>query len=114
MSDPAMDVGRLHALILERLHVDVPSPDLDLLESGVLDSLQLVDLLLLIERHFGRRIPIEAIDLDDLRSLRRLAELVRGPVTAVASAAAAGDDDAARAPRPGSLRSVRGDGSRRG
>ncbi|HEY2275299.1 MAG TPA: phosphopantetheine-binding protein [Steroidobacteraceae bacterium] len=111
MSDTAMDVGRLHALILEHLHVDVPSPDVDLLESGVLDSLQLVDLLLLIEQHFGCRIPIEAIDLDHLRSLGRLAELLRGPVTAASSAAAAGD--AAREPRPGSVRSLRRDGAGR-
>jgi acyl carrier protein len=79
MSDPALDVERLRALLLEHLHVDVPSPDVDLLESGVLDSLQLVDLLLLVEQHFGRRIPIEAIDLDDLRSLGRLARLLHTP-----------------------------------
>jgi hypothetical protein len=35
--------------------------------------------LLLIEQHFGRRIPIEDIDLDDLRSLGRLARLLRAP-----------------------------------
>ena len=82
MPDPASDLERLRALMLEHLHVDVPSPDVDLLESGVLDSLQLVDLLLIIEQHFGRRIPIETIDLDDLRSLGRLAQLLRAPAAA--------------------------------
>ena len=97
MSDPAMDVERLRALLLEHLHVDVPSPDVDLLESGVLDSLQLVELLLLVEQHFGRRIPIETIELDDLRSLERLAALLR-----------AGDGGGAgREPRPADLRAVR-------
>lgn len=81
MSEQAIDVERLRGLLLEHLHVDVPSPDVDLLESGVLDSLQLVDLLLLIEQHFGRRIPLEAIDLDDLRSLGRLAQLLRPPAS---------------------------------
>jgi acyl carrier protein len=76
MSDQAIDAERLRALLLEHLHVEVPSADSDLLETGVLDSLQLVDLLLLIEQHFGRRIPIESIDLDNLRSLTRLADLI--------------------------------------
>lgn len=101
MSDPAIDFERLRALLLEHLHVDVPSPDVDLLESGVLDSLQLVNLLLLVEQHFGRRIPIEAIDLDDLRSLGRLARLLRA------------DGDAGREPGFGKLRAVRGGGAGR-
>jgi len=53
--------------------------DVDLLKTGLLDSLQLVYLLLLIEEEFGRRISLEAIELDDLRSLARLAELVSRP-----------------------------------
>ena len=99
MSDAAMNIGRLHALMLEHLHVDVPSPDVDLLDSGVLDSLQLVDLLLLIEQHFGQRIPIETIDLNDLRSLGRLARLLRPP-TAAAPSAAPGDDGAVEGAQP--------------
>jgi len=42
----------------------------------MLDSMQLVDLLLLIEEEFGQRISLHAIELDDLRTLARLAELV--------------------------------------
>lgn len=80
MSDQVI-VERLRALILEHLHMDVPSADTDLLDSGVLDSLQLVDLLLLIEQHFGRRIEVEAIDLENLRSLTRLAQLLEPEAT---------------------------------
>lgn len=76
MSDQIIDTTRLRALMLEHLHVEVPSADADLLESGVLDSLQLVDLLLLLEERFGRRIAIEAIDLEDLRTLTRLTQLL--------------------------------------
>jgi acyl carrier protein len=76
MSGQTIDSTRLRALMLRHLHVEVPSADADLLESGVLDSLQLVDLLLLIEEHFGRRIAIEAIDLEDLRTLTRLTQLL--------------------------------------
>jgi len=76
MWDRTVALERLRTLFLCHLHLEVPSADTDLLETGLLDSLQLVDLLLLIEEEFGRRISLEAIELDDLRSLTRLAELV--------------------------------------
>ncbi|HEX4649669.1 MAG TPA: phosphopantetheine-binding protein [Steroidobacteraceae bacterium] len=76
MSYRTVALERLRSLFFEHFHVEVPSPDTDLLESGLLDSLQLVDLLLLIEEEFGRRISLEAIELDDLRTLSRLTHLV--------------------------------------
>lgn len=90
MSGQIVDSTRLRALMLEHLHIELPSADADLLESGVLDSLQLVDLLLLIEEHFGRRIAIEAIDLEDLRTLTRLTQLLNTPAATEASAHDAG------------------------
>ena len=63
-------------LFAEKLEVDVPSPDTDLIETGLLDSLRLVELLLQIEGSLGCRIPLEEIDLDDLRSVNRIARLV--------------------------------------
>jgi D-alanine--poly(phosphoribitol) ligase subunit 2 len=76
MTDANAIIGRLAALFVESLHVAVPSPDTDLLETGVLDSLQLVELLLQLEQRFGFQIKIDEIDLDDLRTLRRIARLV--------------------------------------
>jgi acyl carrier protein len=67
---------RLGTLFAETFHIEVPSADTDLLESGILDSLQLVELLAQLERRFGLRIRIEDVDLDDLRSLSRIARLV--------------------------------------
>lgn len=90
MSDQVI-VERLRALMLEHLHLEVPSADTDLLDSGLLDSLQLVDLLLLIEQHFGRRIAVEAIDLEDLRTLTRLAQLIAAPAVPAARDADAPD-----------------------
>jgi acyl carrier protein len=69
-------IGDLSALFSDALHIDVPSPDTDLIESGLLDSLQLVQLLLQIEERMGTRIPLEEVNLDDLRSLGRLARLI--------------------------------------
>jgi D-alanine--poly(phosphoribitol) ligase subunit 2 len=54
----------------------VPSADADLIESGLLDSLRLVELLLHIEASLGLRIVLDEIELDDLRSVRRIARLL--------------------------------------
>lgn len=69
-------IGRLSALFTESFHIEVPSPDTDLVETGILDSFQFVELLLQLEQHFGFRIRIEDINLDDLRTLARIARLV--------------------------------------
>lgn len=76
MNDANAVIGRLSALFTESFHIEVPSPDTDLVETGILDSFQFVELLLQLEQHFGFRIRIEDIDLDDLRTLARIARLV--------------------------------------
>ena len=66
----------IHELFSEKLNIEVPSPDTDLIESGLLDSLRLVELLLEIEASLGFRLVLEKIDLDDLRSVKRIARLL--------------------------------------
>ena len=67
---------RLAALFVENFHVEVPAADTDLLESGILDSLQFVELLFQLEQEFELRIRIDDIDLADLRTLARIARLI--------------------------------------
>ena len=67
---------RLGALFTDRFHIEVPSADTDLLETGILDSFQFVELLFQLEQHFGLRVSIDDIDLEDLRTLARIARLV--------------------------------------
>jgi D-alanine--poly(phosphoribitol) ligase subunit 2 len=69
-------IRHLGAILVEGLHIDAPPPDTDLFESGTLDSLQLVELLVQIERRFGVQIAVENIDLENLRTLRRISDLV--------------------------------------
>lgn len=76
MADHEAIVQRLGLLFSESFHVEVPAAEADLLATGLLDSLQLVELLLQLEQQFGVRISIEDIDLDDLRSLERIARVV--------------------------------------
>lgn len=81
---------RLRMLFAAQFHAEVTDNDADLLASGLLDSLRLVELLLHIEDEFAVRVPLEAVELDDLRTLRRLAALVerRGLAQAPAPRAA--------------------------
>lgn len=76
MNDAGLITERLGALFAESFQIEVPSADTDLLETGILDSLQFVELLAQLEQHFGFRVTLEDIDLDDLRTLARIARLV--------------------------------------
>ena len=76
MTNATTITERLGALFTERFHIEVPSADTDLLETGILDSFQFVELLFQLEQHFGLRVSIDNIDLEDLRTLARIARLV--------------------------------------
>lgn len=69
-------VERIGALFAESFHIEAPAPDTDLLESGILDSFQFVELLVQLEQRFGLRIRIDDIELEDLRTLARIARLM--------------------------------------
>jgi D-alanine--poly(phosphoribitol) ligase subunit 2 len=90
LTDANTFIERLDALFVERFHIEVPSPDTDLVETGILDSFQFVELLLQLEQRFGFRVKIENIDLDDLRTLARIARLLAANGGAADSPDAAG------------------------
>jgi acyl carrier protein len=68
----------IQALLLDKLSIRVESAEMDLLETGVLDSVAQVQLLLHLERHFGLRLPMEALEVDSFLSVANIAELVAG------------------------------------
>ena len=63
-------------LFAEHLDVEVPAPDTDLFETGILDSLRFVELLAILEEAFGMQVSVEELELDDFRSLSRIAGFV--------------------------------------
>jgi len=95
LTDANAIIERLGAVFVESFHIEVPSPDTDLLETGILDSFQFVELLLELEQRFGFRIKIEDIDLDDLRTLSRIARLLAANSAAIEPAAVLPSSDAA-------------------
>ena len=56
--------------------MEVQSPDENLLETGGLDSVTLVQLLLDLEERFNVRLMLSELDLDDFSTVRGLARLV--------------------------------------
>lgn len=79
-------LDQLTELYADTFHAEAPSPDTDLLDGGVLDSFQFIALLVAIEQRFGASIDIDRFELDDLRSLTRIARLVAGIVPAAPAA----------------------------
>jgi len=69
-------VAELRRILRDEIQVDLPDGEVDLIDSGILDSLTFVDLIYHVERAFQVSIDITAIDLDDLRTLDRLARFI--------------------------------------
>jgi acyl carrier protein len=68
--------AKIARLFAERLEVEVPSPDLDLFQAGVVDSLLFVKLLAALEAQFGFRLAFDELEIDDFRTLRHVARFV--------------------------------------
>lgn len=68
--------GRLAKLFAERLNTEVPAGDTDLFEAGILDSLRFVEFLAALEEDFGVRVEVEDLEIDDFRSLARIADFL--------------------------------------
>jgi D-alanine--poly(phosphoribitol) ligase subunit 2 len=77
MADPST-TDRVQRLFVETLSIAAPAPDADLIDTGLLDSLALVELLFALEREFDVRIPLEELDIESFRTVGQIAELVDG------------------------------------
>jgi D-alanine--poly(phosphoribitol) ligase subunit 2 len=63
-------------LFARNLHVQVPSVEADLLGAGLLDSLGVVELLVLLEERFGVAIVPDELEFDHFRSVASIAAFV--------------------------------------
>ncbi len=69
-------LSRISGLIRDRLSVEVPTVDTDLIESGLLDSLGLVTLIAALEEAFACELPLDDFDLERFRSIARIGEFL--------------------------------------
>lgn len=77
-SSPLLE--RIAALFSEKLHVDPPRPEADLVEEGLLDSLMFVELVFSLEKAFDIHIPLDRLEISDLSSVTKIAAFVEAAV----------------------------------
>ena len=75
-NDVARVRERLVTVLAAALHLEVPSADTDLFDSGVLDSLAFVELLVQLEQEFGVTTSVDDLEVENFRSIARIAEFV--------------------------------------
>lgn len=73
MLDHATAEKRIASWFLTQLKLEIPSPETDLFETGVLDSLGFVELMVHLEEAFGIKIALEQVEIDNFRSIERIA-----------------------------------------
>lgn len=76
MSDCSAVKKQIAQLFIEQLSIEVPTPDTDLLDGGILDSLKFVELLVQLEQRFGTRVNLNEFEPDNFRSIDRIAQFV--------------------------------------
>ena len=76
MSSQAEVSDRVQRIFVDALNIQVPSEETDLIEAGYIDSLALVELLFALEREFAITVPLDELEIDNFRNVRRISELI--------------------------------------
>jgi len=72
------DIGpRVTQIVRDVLQAEVDSDDVDLLDGAVLDSLMFVELLHDLQVEFSVEIPLDELDLDNFRTIHRIARYIQ-------------------------------------
>lgn len=66
---------RIHKIFADQLALQV-DVETDVIDSGILDSVAFVQLLVGLEQEFGVTVDVAALQLDDFRSISRIARFV--------------------------------------
>ncbi len=74
---------QITAIFAERFETNLESGEVDLLETGLVDSVRIVELVLEIEQRFGVSLPFEELEIEDFRTVPRLAERIARTTPAV-------------------------------
>jgi acyl carrier protein len=76
MSDSGNLERQLARLFSEKLNVEVPSVETDLIDTGLVDSLTFVEFLAQLEAVFGIQVSLEDLELDRFRTISRIASFI--------------------------------------
>jgi acyl carrier protein len=75
-SQPLPIENRILEIFSGYLHTEVPSLETDLLDSGILDSLKFVELLLALETELAIKLHVEELELDNFRSIQKISRFL--------------------------------------
>lgn len=64
---------RVEEIFARELQVEVPGRDIDIIDSGLVDSLSFVRLLSVLEEEFQFQIDLDRLELDDFRTVSSIA-----------------------------------------
>jgi len=64
------------ANLFAEMHVEVPSVETDLFDTGILDSQRLVELLFQIEQRFQTQVDIQDFEIENFRCIEKIAALI--------------------------------------
>lgn len=76
MASATVSHDQIIHLLSELAHIKAPSVETDLIESGLLDSLLLVELVSGLEQRFDVRVSFDDIELDNFRSVKNITEFI--------------------------------------
>lgn len=73
---PPAEVTRVRTILGDVLNTDIPSDAIDLIDSGMLDSLALVTLILELETNFNITVSYDNLEVDNFRTVDSIAKFV--------------------------------------
>jgi D-alanine--poly(phosphoribitol) ligase subunit 2 len=73
---------QLVRLFAEKLNVEVPSVETDLIETGLVDSLTFVEFLAQLEEGFGIQVSLEDFEIDRFRTISKIADFITTKIQA--------------------------------
>lgn len=76
MNEQTQNLGNVSKVVCNTLTIESIPFEEDLIDSGLLDSLSLVQLMVALEEEFSIRIEPEEIDFEDYRSVKSLTEMI--------------------------------------
>ena len=74
--DDAADIARAQLIFEDALNVPAPDPEVDIIDSGLIDSLALVTLIFELEQEFAVQVPLETLEVEDFRTISNIVRMV--------------------------------------
>ena len=76
MPDPTKLERQISTLFAEKVGIQVPSVETELIDTGLVDSLTFVEFLAHLEQEFGIQVSLDDLEIEQFRTITRIARFV--------------------------------------